>query len=663
LRAALILAAAVTTLGSAACNATPPGEVLVMVDTDLPAALGNRLRIDLFRPDGTWYAARDYPIPNLGGWPASFGVVSDNPNDVTPVYARLRVYPDGETRDYLGERYHDNTPIVPDYVPTNVADMCTNALALPVGGIVVGRRGQHAFIPMLSGDDCTTYNFANQTGTFAAYVDIATPGSYEFGILASEPLDDQPVSLGQPPPFPFNQATLQLRRACADDSSFIACDPGWGSATSAPDGNPRIVASLPAGRVYVLVGGIDAAAGPLEVAVAAWKAGSPPPGNDTIPARPLAQPIAAAVTNGPTPTSEPEPGVTIDRLVLLEVPPSRIVAARVTLSGACLGTMTKLGDTAIDLASAQTCVDASTSFGPVTPLSLDPNVAPAATLPRTFGVGTPCPPPDPTSTEVCVEGGPFILGGRNTTGGSPVRTVAVSTFWMDRYETTVGDYRASHLPADNADGPVGLVNGLDVGCTWSPAPGAKERYPLVCLSQDRARQYCLAQSLGGMPGDLPTEAQWEYAATVVSRPSKTLFPWGDDPPQCTCDGSTSPCHAPLFGRNLPNTPFLACHGMPSQLEPVGSRTDPTTGDRTSLGIVGMAGSVAEWMQDSTWPYASPCWYSASVIDPVCAEDNALLRSARGGGWTSNIDPLTAHDGAPPREAAAGIGLRCVHRSP
>ncbi len=609
-------------------------------------------------------ASRDYSIPDLAAWPASFGVVSDDPVNPQTVYARLRVYANGQTRDYLGERYHDNSAMTPEFVANGVKEMCDNALELPVGGIVVGRRGEHAFIPVLSGDDCTTHHFANQTGTFAARVAIEQTGTYEFGVLASYPRNDAPANLGQPPLFPFNEVMLQLRRACDDDATYIHCDPGWGSPTSAADGDPRITQALNAGDVvYLIVGGTDSAASPLEVAVGAWKERSPPPGNDSLPKTPLPLPIALTLENGTTPASEPEPGVTIDRIIRLDVPPAGLTAAHVTMRSACLKTMSKLGDQTIDLANARSCIDANDVWAPITPFELDDDTSASPAMARTFGVATPCPPADPTSAQVCVEGGPFIIGRRDAVGSNPVRTVAVSTFWIDRYETTVADYRASHLPTDNNDGPVELVNGADVGCSWTPSPGKHETFPLVCLSYDRAVQYCEAQSLNGASGELLTQAQWEYAATVAGRPRKTQFSWGDDPPQCACDGSITPCHAPLFGRTLVGSPIGVCSKFPDTLEPVDSRTDPTTGDVTALGIVGMTGSVIEWVQDAGWAYDSQCWYSAPVIDPVCREDNALARMCRGMGWTSVERPLTTVDASAPRGLAAGIGLRCAFASP
>lgn len=77
----------------------------------------------------------------------------------------------------------------------------------------------------------------------------------------------------------------------------------------------------------------------------------------------------------------------------------------------------------------------------------------------------------------------------------------------------------------------------------------------------------------------------------------------------------------------------------------------------------MTGSVIEWTQDSNWPYASACWYSASVIDPVCAEPNALSLSIRGDAYDSNGYPLVVRDGSPPRATGADLGLRCAYPSP
>jgi hypothetical protein len=74
----------------------------------------------------------------------------------------------------------------------------------------------------------------------------------------------------------------------------------------------------------------------------------------------------------------------------------------------------------------------------------------------------------------------------------------------------------------------------------------------------------------------------------------------------------------------------------------------------------MTGSVMEWMRDSGQGFASQCWYAASVVDPVCDEDNALVRSVRGNAWTTLANSLGLRQGSPPREPDVGLGLRCVY---
>src|SRR5262249_50811119 len=84
----------------------PLGEVLVVVDTDLPAPrLAGRLRIDTYGTDGTWYATRDVALARPGDWPTSFGAYIPDAASERAAIVRLRVYPDGKVRDYRGGRF------------------------------------------------------------------------------------------------------------------------------------------------------------------------------------------------------------------------------------------------------------------------------------------------------------------------------------------------------------------------------------------------------------------------------------------------------------------------------------------------------------------------------------------------------------------------------
>jgi formylglycine-generating enzyme required for sulfatase activity len=105
LRSALVLAAAL--LAGCDDELPPLGEVLIIVDTDLPVPrLAARLRIDLYTSDGSqWYESRDIALPDPRNWPVSFSLYDPDTEASRSALLRLRVYPQGKVRDYRGERF------------------------------------------------------------------------------------------------------------------------------------------------------------------------------------------------------------------------------------------------------------------------------------------------------------------------------------------------------------------------------------------------------------------------------------------------------------------------------------------------------------------------------------------------------------------------------
>ena len=84
----------------------PHGEALVVVDTDLPVPrVVSRLRVDLYEPDGTWFASRDDVRPDPRDWPTSFSVVDDDDSRERVVLVRLRAYLEGRLVRYRGIVY------------------------------------------------------------------------------------------------------------------------------------------------------------------------------------------------------------------------------------------------------------------------------------------------------------------------------------------------------------------------------------------------------------------------------------------------------------------------------------------------------------------------------------------------------------------------------
>jgi formylglycine-generating enzyme required for sulfatase activity len=370
-----------------------------------------------------------------------------------------------------------------------------------------------------------------------------------------------------------------------------------------------------------------------------------------------------------SPAREPEPAATVDRLVLVHLRPRTRGRVRVTMRGACGGTMAMLSQTAPYqtpvLAEAQTCVDTEAVRVGLTdaPLEDDMSVPPALEL-GAFAADEPCDPSAPADPRaVCVPSGVFVLGSRAIIDvgppydAVPPRLAALHRFWIDRHEVTVGQMRravTAGLAVPNGglsvnDGPLkDLGDQPGAGwCTWSTNPMGREDYALWCMSRDLALAYC--HSLGG---DLPTEAQWEYVATAAGRPAKTRFPWGDAPASCAMA---------TYGRASPDMRQLTgfsgqCLGAsPIGPQPIGS--SPL--DVTPLGIVDLAGGQSEIVRDVLASYASSCWAAHPVWDPLCTGDPLSIHVARGGSWYGGDYSLQGAARDATYTGIEGAGFRCV----
>jgi formylglycine-generating enzyme required for sulfatase activity len=388
-------------------------------------------------------------------------------------------------------------------------------------------------------------------------------------------------------------------------------------------------------------------------------------GNNPAACCPLVIPPPVASTSGPllreasrTPVSEPLPALTVDRLVVVHVEPGIVGKAVVVLHAGCIGTMSDVHD----FANLATCVDQENETVPPTKPSIEANLTLPSTLVGTFeqpfAAGCAAKPrPGSMSGNVplhdedaCVPGGIFVLGGIDSSDGSensslPERAAIIRSFLMDRYEVTVGRYRKAladgYIPYEK------LQTGFPA-CTWSDMPSGREEEPLDCITVENARAFCKAQG-----GDLPTEAQWEYAATSAGRSAKTHFPWGNG------DGSYPSCDDVVYGRAL----GFACGSKPSHAANV-FESDHAGGDVTrdeGGHIVDLGGNVAEYVSDSFAQYASNCWLAAPLLEPSCTAvgDVAATRGAQYGrvGYYNLLSTLRST--APRSSYAAETGFRCV----
>jgi formylglycine-generating enzyme required for sulfatase activity len=374
-------------------------------------------------------------------------------------------------------------------------------------------------------------------------------------------------------------------------------------------------------------------------------------------------PVAATPDHAPrliqdgrdvTPANEPEPLITVDRLVLAPIEPGELQQIDVVLHASCAGTMSFLSATAghgPTVGVAQTCVDSEKSRVLVEPAPTTTRHAAEASRQATHerDCGLPL---DPTS--VCIPGGVTILGSVELSlvpdrPATPERIAVHAPFFLDRDEVTVARYRQAlaagfspPTPPTENEGPFGVT--LATSCTFSAADVGRESYPLNCVDWFTAEAFC---AFAG--GTLPSEAQWEHAATIADPRGRSRYPWGNETPTCE--------HA-VYGRQpLANSPGV-CEGLGTQPEPV----EASASDVTPQGVVGIAGSMSEWQRDHYRGYDEPCWVASPIADPFCADEGTTTRSVRGASWVAppTILPSAVRLGGGDEGQASFIGFRCVY---
>jgi formylglycine-generating enzyme required for sulfatase activity len=388
-------------------------------------------------------------------------------------------------------------------------------------------------------------------------------------------------------------------------------------------------------------------------------------------AQPFDIPPAAPATNQPrlqgdngvdvTPVSEPEPLLTIDRLLSVHLVPGTVGAVRVVLRGACVGTMA-------DLAGNKTCTETERARDDVAPSPLEEDRSLGPSLAGTFGLPIPCSAPTRAARpglfedEVCVPGGTFVLGSTDDVFTQatdlPERVATVAPFRMDKWEATVGRWRQAladgFVPPDAGPAVNDTPTSTNVVpfdsptlCPWSTTPMGRESYAVSCLSFADARAFC---KFGG--GDLPSEVQWEYAASISGREKKSRFPWGGD------DSARPTCDRAVWGRGELPLLLQQCIADGFGPLPVDARAGPNGDVTPGLGIVGLAGGVSEFTTDAFTSMSSACWASSPMFEPGCRRATSP-HSGRGGCWHDNAVGVLIALRRPADGINALLGFRCV----
>lgn len=237
---------------------------------------------------------------------------------------------------------------------------------------------------------------------------------------------------------------------------------------------------------------------------------------------------------------------------------------------------------------------------------------------------------------VLIPAGSFEMGDHldRMKRAQPVHKVELDAFYIDIYEVTVGQYKQFLLETEHQQ----------PSWNWIKKYSPTDDHPMINVTWHDAVAY--TEWAGKQ---LPTEAQWEYAARggLVGK----RYPWGNE----KADGSQ--CN--FADKNAPHDFFgidrIADDGY-RYTAPVGSY--PANG----YGLYDIAGNVWEWCSD--W-YDENYYSDLPVQNPQGPDLSPInLRVLRGGSWGNNTPYLRVADRIyyAPNAEHAYRGFRCVSGS-
>jgi len=224
--------------------------------------------------------------------------------------------------------------------------------------------------------------------------------------------------------------------------------------------------------------------------------------------------------------------------------------------------------------------------------------------------------------QVFVPAGSFIMGSDDGDDDEqPVHQVTLDGFWMDRREVTNAQY-ASCVAQGGCSLPDERSSYTRARYYGDPIYA---NFPVISVNWNDAQAF--SEWAGGQ---LPTEAEWEYAARG---PANSLYPWGNNPPTC----------------ELVNYSF-DCAGDTTQ---VGAFLN----NGSWVGALDMAGNVWEWTSDF---YAAD-YYSLSPETNPKGPSRGDYRSLRGGAWNGDAGASRATNRATydPHSSNYDLGFRVV----
>jgi formylglycine-generating enzyme required for sulfatase activity len=247
--------------------------------------------------------------------------------------------------------------------------------------------------------------------------------------------------------------------------------------------------------------------------------------------------------------------------------------------------------------------------------------------------------------------GKFKMGGPGEGGGTqelPVHDVIFAYgFLIGKYEVTAGQYKKCQI-YNGFKCSEASTDGWDADQWGTNTLKGREDHPANGLSWQQAWNYCEWAAPGGR---LPSESEWEYAATG---PTHRKYPWGGESTLPTCaDGFA------VFDDSAPfNTKPWACDPCTgpacSGTRPVGSMLAGVAWS----GALDMSGNLYEWVQDTfkTDYVGVPDDGSPWIENPSNTE--RIIRGGYFGSDNSGIR-VASRGLAKPDLQLGFIGVRCV----
>ena len=258
-----------------------------------------------------------------------------------------------------------------------------------------------------------------------------------------------------------------------------------------------------------------------------------------------------------------------------------------------------------------------------------------------------------SSKMIFIKGGNFIFG--NDSGlerERPEQEVIVQSFLIDKNLVTVNDFRnfvTSTNYKSEAEKFGNAIVFIDSINTWKLIDGASWEYPLgnsnplafdnhpvTQVSWNDALAYCEF-----CDKTLPTEVQWEYAASERGQKKNQLFYWGNE----LVINNKYMCNT--WASGYPNS--IGFQDGFKYTSPVGYY------GANSLGIFDMAGNVWEWCYNWHLPYTG-----SNQIFPTELQGKAQ----RGGSFLCNPNychgfRLSARSATSPESSLFHVGFRCA----